>query len=374
MSRSNILKLGAALALVSAAFAGPALAASGAKSPRTLGYVVTQWDYATYESPFADECPEGLAVGNDEYWWRGLSRADKDKLTNTGLIQPIDRRGTAVLRGPQGEDVCWKPEIVKDPPMRTVKGKLAFGFNLDGTTDGKATPKSCAHEKFTGVDNTPGVDNQVYRLLGCLYGWRRNGVMDAYDDEERRNSGRGVILMEITNVDDARNDDAVDITFYRAIDPFSLDATGKILPYGSYRIDMANGKPRYGATAKGKIVNGVLTTTPIDLSLPYYANSIFAEMRLRDMQFRLELPQGEGKAKGLMGGYYDFDKWWEYMMKAEFLVATGDWSCPAMWEAAHRLADGYPDKDGKCTALSTAFKVEALPAFIVHQDRTAAAR
>jgi hypothetical protein len=136
----------------------------------------------------------------------------------------------------------------------------------------------------------------------------------------------------------------------------------------------ADGKPRYGATAKGKIVNGVLTTTPIDLSLPYYANSIFAEMRLRDMQFRFELPQGEGKARGLMGGYYDFDKWWEYMMKAEFLVATGDWSCPAMWDAAHRLADGYPDKDGRCTALSTAFKVEALPAFIVHQDRTADAR
>src|SRR5687767_2348798 len=79
---------------------------AAAKGKQTLGYVVTAWDTAIYETRFGDECPEGLAMGNDELWWRNLSRADKDKLTNRGLTQPVDRRFISVLRGPKGEDVC----------------------------------------------------------------------------------------------------------------------------------------------------------------------------------------------------------------------------------------------------------------------------
>ena len=76
-----------------------------------------------------------------------------------------------------------------------------------------------------------------------------------------------------------------------------------------------------------------------------------------------------GKVHGLVGGYYDFDKWWEYMLKLEFLIATGDWSCPALYQAARELADGYPDpRTGDCTAISSAFRMDALPAFVVHES------
>ena len=347
-----------------------------ARPKQTLGFVVANWDTAIFETKFMDECPEGSALGNDEMWWRGLSRADKDKLTNNGLVQPVDRRFVSVLRGPKGEDVCWNPTLVKEPPLRTIKGKTSYGFNLDGSADGSATPKSCPHQNFTGVDGTAGVDNQLYRLLGCHYGWRHNGVLDTFGNEERRNSGRGVVMLEITGVDDPRNSKAVEVAFYRALDPFPIDSSGRILPHASYRVDTNNGKPRYGAVAKGRIVDGVLTTTPIDLKLPYYGNSAYAEIALRDMKLQLDLkPGADGKVRGLVGGYYDFDKWWEYMLKIEFLIATGDWSCPALYTAARELADGYPDpKTGDCTAISSAFKIDALPAFIVHQTQTAANR
>ena len=48
-------------------------------SPGTLGFVVANFNNAIYETQFMDECPEGPAIGNDEFWWRGLSRADKDQ-------------------------------------------------------------------------------------------------------------------------------------------------------------------------------------------------------------------------------------------------------------------------------------------------------
>ena len=364
----------------SAATATRAVKESGkAKGTRTLGYVVANWDNAIFESRFMDECPEGPAVGNDELWWRGLSRADKDRLTDKGLVQPVDRRFVSVFRGPKGEDVCWNPTLVKDPPLRTIKGKVAYGFDLDGRSDGKATPKSCAHENFVSVRGERGVDNQMYRLLGCHYGWRRNGVLDTFGNEERRNSGRGVILMEITGVTDERNSPDVQVGFYRALDPYQIDSAGRILPWASYRVDTNNGKPRYGAVARGRIENGVLKTEPLDLKLPFYSNSAYAELDLKEMRLELDLTQDkDGKVRGLIGGYYDFDKWWEYMLKLEFLIATGDWSCPALYTAARELADGHPDPEtGDCTSISSAFRMDALPAFVIHEraaDATGALR
>ena len=348
----------------------PRTAASARRTaaPRTLAYVVANFDNAIYESRFMDECPEGPAIGNDEHWWRGLSRADKDRLTEKGLVQPVDRRFVSVFRGPKGEDVCWNPTVIQEPPLRTVKGKVAYGFDLDGRSDGKATPKSCPHENFVGVRGERGVDNQMYRLLGCHYGWRRNGVLDTFGNEERRNSGRGVILMEISGVVDERDSPDVRVAFYRALDPYQIDSSGRILPWASYRVDTGNGKPRYGAVARGRIENGVLKTQPLDLKLPFYGNSAYAELDLKDMRLELDLtPAKDGKVHGVVGGYYDFDKWWEYMLKIEFLIATGDWSCPALHTAARQLADGYPDPaTGECTAISSAFRLDALPAFVIH--------
>lgn len=364
MTKNRTRRLTTAAVLGLALSCGPALASAG-----TLGFVIANWNNAIYETKYMDECPEGPAVGNDTLWWRGLSRDERDRLTNNGLTQPVDRRFISPLRGPNGEDVCWNPTVVEDPPLRTAQGPIAYGFNLSGTVDGSATEKTCKHETFTGVDGTPGVDNQMYRLLGCTYGWRRNGVLDTFGNEERRNSGRGVILLEITGVDDEMNDDDVEVAFYRAIDPFPIDSAGRILPYASYRVDTNHGTPRYGTVARGRIENGVLITEPVEARLPGYGNSTYYEMQLRNMvmSFDLKLSPEDGKAHGLVGGYYDLDKWWEYMLKVEFLIATGDWSCPALYEAAHRLADGYPDPEtGDCTAISSAFKFDALPAFVVH--------
>ena len=349
-----------------------AAAAEAAQGPRTLAYALANWDTAIYETKYMDECPEGPAIGNDTYWWRGMSKPDRDEKAEKGLVQPVDRRAISVFRGPKGEDVCWNPDVIKEPPMRMIRGKTSYGFNLDGENDGKATPKSCAHENFSGPTGTAGVDNQLYRLLGCHYGWRRNGVLDTFGNEERRNSGRGVILLEVRGVDDETNDDNVEVAFFRAIDPFAIDSSGRILPWASYRIDMNQGKPRYGTVAKGKIKDGVLITEPVDAKLPYYGNSAYAEIDLKDMHLELDTALGaDGKVKGFLGGYYDFDKWWEYMLKLEFLIATGDWSCPALYTAAKQMADGYPDANGQCTAISSAFEIDAVPAFIIHETEAA---
>ncbi len=356
------------LALVGCTLSAPASAVEVKNG--TMGFVIEDWFLSTFQSKFADECPEGIAISNDELWWRGMSKQERAAKTNNGLTDVTTRAAVAIPRGPNGENVCFSPTVVKDPPMRTVKGKYSYGANLDGTTDGHATAKSCAHEKFTGVDGTVGVDNQLYRWLGCAHGWRKAVArhVDENSVEGRRTTGLGMILIEVTGVTDPRNSDNVTVRFYRSIDSFSLDAKGHPIPYSSYRIQLhPDGKPRFGDALKGSIKEGVLTTERGDVTLPYYGNYTFIDATIRDMAIRLEISDTAAPTKGLITGYYDLERYLYYLLGQGRAAATthGD-SCPALYDAASRMADGYPDpKTGLCTGISSAFDITASPAFVV---------
>ncbi len=363
------IRIWAAAAACALGLASPAAAQSGG----TLGFVVRDWFNAIYESKFMDECPEGLNVANDEYWWRSLSREDRAKKTGNGTIQALDRHGQAVHRGPDNVDVCLNPTAVPpDGPFKLAEGKWSFGANLDGTTDGHATPKSCAHAKYTNPDGTPAVDNQMYRLLGCTYGWRSDGIVDLNANEMRGTSGLAMILVEITGVNekDPRNSDNVTVTFYRSIDQFTIDSVGKPLPYSTYRIETVNGKPRYADALKGKIKNGVLTTERGDVRLPFYGNYNFMRPVIKDLGLTLEIAADGRMAKGQITGYYDVESLVYYATGLGNSVSISGFSCSSLNQAAHQLADGYPDpKTGACTMLSSAFNVTAYAAFVKHPER-----
>ena len=378
MSRFLRTSLAVGVPLVAiAALVLPRALPAAAPAKKSLGFVITDYNLAGYETKYFDECPEGLAIGNDELWWKALSPQDRDKLTNSGLIEPVDppRRPTAALRGPNKEDVCWNPTITKDPPLRVIKGKIGRGFNMDGTEDGKATAKTCAHEKFTSPDGSTKVDNQMYRILGCIYGWRRGNYMEGHANRERRDSSQGIILVEVSDVDDVKNDPSVTVTYYSTVDLLQKDSAGGILPWASYR---PSDTPHYGAKAKGKIVDGHVIAEPVDARLPLFGNNVTGDMIYKGLRLDLDLTKAapDGSYSGLLAGYRDFENWWDYIRKIEFLTVTGQWSCPAIWVASQELADGYPDpKTGKCTAISEAMDITAVPAFVVPREaRTAQAQ
>lgn len=342
--------------------------ANAAEAPpgRTLGFVVRDWFSAYYTSKFADECPEGLAISNDQIWWRGISKEERALKTENGLYLDIPRLYMAMQRGPDGEDVCMNSTVVKDPPLRIVEGQYSFGVNIDGNVDGSATPKTCAHKNFTHPDGTLGIDNQMYRLLGCIYGWRKGGLPESNAHEARGTSGLGMILIEITDVDDTQNDDDITVFFHRSIDQFAFDGAGKPLPFSSYNIDVSAGAPRYGDLLKGRIQNDVITTVRGDVKLPFYGNYMFLQPTIRDMDLKLEIAADGASAKGLVSGYYDIDTFIHYIGGMVGHTSTAD-SCPATYDAAYELADGYPDPvTGKCTHLSTAIEIGAHAAFIIH--------
>lgn len=338
---------------------------------QTISYVVTQWNTATYETLFMDECPEGPTPGNQEIWESTITPEQRRSYPERLVTQMRHVN----YRGPNGEDVCAEPTSVKDPPLKIVEGKFAYGINLDKNTDGEATPNTCQHANFTGLDGSPGIDNQMYRLLGCVEAWRSDGHIESNANAHRLSGGLGMILMEITAVDDTHNDNEVSVSFYRGIGSFRLGSNGDVLPYSSYEIDHENGVPRYGDVVSGKIVDGFLKTDAADVHLPHYGNYQYIRQLINDMQLHVELASEADKIEGMVYGYYGVDQVYSYVrgMLTSFPIRH-KFSCPAIYVAAHELADGHPDpKTGECTTLSSAFKFKAVRAFINHpQDEIAA--
>jgi hypothetical protein len=169
--------------------------------------------------------------------------------------------------------------------------------------------------------------------------------------------------MEVSDIDDDLNDDHVDVTFYKGIDGI-IDAAGKPVPWLPQRIDVRF--PQYTSKTTGKIVDGVLYTDPVDAHIPVFEVVVPGERFIRGMRLKMKLnPTG---AEGLLAGYENLREWWRlYQTSMAFnVMQLGGWSPPALHEAAFRLADGYPDaRSGQCTAISAAYKVQAVKAFIV---------
>lgn len=340
------------------------LACSQATAAESLGFVLTAWNTAMYESLFMDECPEGPAAGNWEIWATTVS---PEKRRSYGPME-ISAMQHIYHRGENGEDVCVKPTTFEDPPLRIIEGKYSYGINLDDNVDGTATATTCPHENFVGLNGEQGIDNQMYRLLGCLPAWRKSGHIENNANAHRKATGLGMILIEVTDVDDRTNDDDVKVGFYRGVGSFSLDSNGAVLPFATYGVDQEDGVPRYGDVAKGRIVDGVLETMPADIHLPHYGNWQYLRQLIQDMRLRMPLPGEDGRADGMIYGYYGVDQLYDHIRgNALPFSVRHKFSCPGIYTAAHELADGHPDGEtGECTTLSSAFRFQAVAAFVDH--------
>jgi hypothetical protein len=248
-------------------------------------------------------------------------------------------------------------------PWSELVTKRGFGMNLDGTPDGRATAKTCKHEKFTG-DEGEKIDHQLARVIGCIQGFRTSGLTGDFYRSEVPNFSFNRHLIEITGVDEMSNDPQVEVSIYKGVDQLVRTAGGdNFVPFTSQRIDMRF--PHFNLKTRGKIVDGVLITEPISYArFPIRETSNVGERRIRDLHLKLKLtPNG---AEGLLAGYEDLKAWWN--IKSKGVTPELDKYSPAgMYRALHRHADGYPDpQTGQCTAISAAYNIKAVPVIVVH--------
>lgn len=414
MHVTSAMRYGAAGLLLGAlalcALGGTTLAAAGLPSfvqDGKAGFVVSEMKYAlSLDAQETGACPDGMTQGIRREGGPGSGAAGAGQRpagaspggqqaegASSGAQRPAgvseeeaQRRFLARLNGPNGQNACMNPEAFKpDPNFRTVKipDMKAYGIDLDGQhsrAKGKPAPGECAHNDLVGMNGERGIDNQFYRVVGCSNSFQSTGLSNTFTTEML--TGAWGILIALSGVDDIRNDDSVEVGIYANADPIELSPNREPLPNATYAIHQ---DPRFRAKTRGRIKNGVLTTDPVDMRFHKITNGIYLERPIRDARVQMTLSEN-GTLEGYLAGYtaveamYDFQYAYRdgkngngepadrRLILISSLGQAGvlGHTCNGAYYALHEFADGHPDqKTGKCTSISTQYRIKAIPAFVV---------
>jgi hypothetical protein len=321
-----------------------------------------------------NDCPQGTNPLSEAMVRKLLADQGKttaeidDKLKDF----PNNLRDVLYMRGKvdgKPVNVYINPTSVPDPNIRTAQGHVAYGFNLDGK-DGPndfVDPQTGEH----------GVDDMLYRALGCFVTQRASGGQRPTYPAIQWDMTRDQMPAWIIEVSGIRRDAGgkiadgdVEVGFYRGTGPVTRNAAGDPQDDMSFTVD-AN--PRMQNHVHATISKGTLLTDPFEF---YMVQDPFAvtEYHFKQTRVRLTL-NDDGTAKGVLGGY---EPWLPIYESFALGGSTNELNLsidtPGIYYALRKLADAYPDAAGQNQFISSSYIIEAVPAFITHQnaDKTAA--
>ena len=340
------------------------LAAPAAAAPWVRSFVVTAYEPAFY-NPGHDggDCP--AAPDNDfarmlQTGWR--SAAEIAELTRPApqSIEPYRILAPALhFRGfAPGIDTYLNPFAAPDPGLPQVSGTVAEGFDLDG---------NAATGGFVSPDGQRGIDNAFYRALGCLAAFRGPDSLTARANA-RMQDGLQTILIRLSGKISPTRDDDVTVEIGPSPDKLERNNRGEVLRDYSYRLARLSQYSRL----HGRIRDGVLTTAPLaELKAPDFAwsESNRGEVVFRQGRLRLVL-SADGGATILLGGWRDWRELYARLafnvaIEGPFLEIPDRSNLIAAYYALQRNADADPDEQGRNRAISTAWRLTAIPAFAV---------
>lgn len=336
------------------------------------GFVVSHIEYAlSKDAAETGACPNGMT--------QGMKRPE-------GAGEQDDKAFFGAL---MKKATCANPEAAgPDANFRTVTGAKvpAFGIDLDGkdsSIKSKPAPGKCSHADFVGMNGEHGIDNQFFRAVGCSKSYQPTGQSNGWSIEML--TGAWGILITLSGVDDIHNDNDVEVGIFANADPIELSPTREPLINATYAIDQ---NPRFQAKTHGRIVNGVLTTDPVNVRFHKVTNSIYLERPLNDARVQLTLSE-DGTLEGYLAGYTPVEDMYDLQygfrngknakgdpadpkliaLSSNGQAAVLGHSCNGAYHALHELADGDRDPaTGKCTSISTQYRIKAIPAFVVNAE------
>jgi hypothetical protein len=395
MRLSTAMRLRRAATMLSGVALSAALAAAHAADVPTRvfqngqgGFVVSHIAYALSAKDASETgaCPNGMTQGNTQTVEASPEGKRHDGESEKDYASRVQAEATKLSTAPNGDNLCMHPESgAPDPHYKTVAGINipVYGIDLDGQdsrVNGKPAPSTCPHDDFRGVDGERGIDNQFYRVVGCSNSFQSTGQSNTYEIEMY--TGAWGILITLKGVHDLKNQKDIEVGIYANADPIELSPTRQALPNATYAIDQ---DPRFQATTHGRIVNGVLTTDPVDVRFHVVTNSIRLERPLQDARLRMTFTP-EGGLDGIMAGYVQVEAMYNYQFgyrdgkdgagkpanqRLIFGSANGaarvlGHTCNGVYYALKQNADGHRDpKTGQCDSISTQYRIQAIPAFVV---------
>jgi hypothetical protein len=347
------------------------VALAGPSPGATKSFVLNYFYPANYFA--ADTCPHGLNPLADVFFRRdlrtlGIPQGDIEAMFKSDYNMENGAATTqwvrlVATRGNGRDNVYVNPTTAPDPHLYPAEGRFAYGFNLDGR--GAGSPNSyedpLTHEK--------GVNNQLFRAIGCIQAYKGNPPPQPPLEAEYRwdytRAVMGAWLISISGADLSKDGD-VTVVFEQSIDPVTTqDANAHLLADMTYRVAKT---PASINVLHGTMKAGVIITDPavIAMKCDSYIQPVFefTQARMR-LVFRRD-----GTLEGVLGGYQPwYPIYWSHA-KVGYIDERGySVDVPGLYYMLHRYADASPDRiTGENTAISAAYMIQAVPAFIVPQD------
>ncbi len=335
-----------------------------AAEDRLMGFVFTQWEYdIPRENP--GECPEGLNITEEDFFSEEYEAA-RDEVK--ARWEAGDREGALALLP---EDSCQNPHAWPDPGHILLEGEAsAAGIDLDGVNSTAAGGGQCAHDDFAD-----GIDNQHMRLMGCVAGYRPDGLFDRLFDTNNSILENGYsTLLELKLVEGDTQNGKVEARLFTSGGPVTKDAHGNVVRDMS---QLVHEDPMYHSEPfPGDITDGVLSAGPVDAKLKFKVQAIDNHYYFRDLRIRASLLPDGTIQDGILAGYWDIENTFNFLTEVYIgpihlgRAAANNigYMCAGVYHALPRVADGHPDADGNCTSMSTVIRFSAVPAFVIKPE------
>jgi hypothetical protein len=265
-------------------------------------------------------------------------------------------------------DTWVNPFTAPDPGMQQVTGKIGEGFDLDHN----------AKTGFVSPTGQKGVDNNLYRVLGCGMAYR--GVpWSAYlsvRGNDKMLEGLYTIIIRVSGNKDPMNDDDARVEIGYSPDHVVKNSAGGAVPDYSFRIVKTAQYTRTKAVVKNGVVETVQTP---ELRMPRFGwfENNRGESVFQKGMLRLEV-NADGTSSGLVGGYLD---WRDYYGNDTFDTNSSAGTREtyyhenqvAKYYALKRNADGMPDPvTGQNMGISAAYRFTVQPAHVIDPATPAA--
>jgi hypothetical protein len=265
-------------------------------------------------------------------------------------------------------DTWVNPFTAPDPGMQEVTGKIGEGFNLDHN----------AKTGFVSPAGEKGVDNNLYRVMGCGMAYR-GAPYSAYlsvRGNDKMLEGLYTIIIRISGNKDPMNDDDAVLEIGYSPDHVVKNSAGGAVPDYSFRIVKDAQYTRIKATVRNGVVQTVQTPEIHMPSFSWFENnrgeSIFQQGMLR------LVVNEDGTSTGLVGGYLDWRSFYgtdtfDTNSSAGTRETYYHENQIAKYYALKRNADGMRDpKTGQNMGISAAYRFTVQPAHVVDPDKPVA--
>jgi hypothetical protein len=338
------------------------VAVAGSAAAESRGYVVSVMYPASYNQE--GDCSRGINPPVNVQYVKNLLQAGWtqeriDALRKSGGDGAIDRENQ--FRGQingKPTNTLVNPQSVLDPDLSMIDGKLAFGFDLDG--DGAKDPNGF-EDPFTGEK---GVDNQVFRAMGCFTVFRGDDKIVPGAHEQAwtlPNRSMPAMLVTLTG-EDLSKDGPLTVTFDMAFEHIETDAQGKVLAGMTFRADP---DPANHHVIQAVQKGGVVTVTkPGRIYAKWGEPQLQPYLDLKSVRLRLQ-QQPDGRLRGMVGGYMPYID-----LLSEGLQANGGTDKTGLYWNLRKSADSNPDpKTGRNRDISATWMLEATPAVVVKYER-----